>query len=160
MSCENKSVLTCKNCKHYEQCDKTITCIGQCNYCNDTNCENNKNYKEKNKMKTLQIPFYPDMEFKFHTDTYAQNGNTYIGLYCKEDGFVEPFCDLTVNLSVKLDATKAYIDINNCDMQLIRYLEENGFIEFAKDFRPSGYVTYPLYTLNLEKINEYTGDFN
>lgn len=56
MSCENKSVLTCKNCKHYEQCDKPITCIGQCNDCNDTNCENNKNYKEKNKMKTLQIP--------------------------------------------------------------------------------------------------------
>lgn len=38
-------------------------------------------------MKTFSIPFYKDMEFAFTTDTYAINGNTCIGIWCKEGDY-------------------------------------------------------------------------
>lgn len=101
------------------------------------------------------IPFYPNMTFAFRTDTYAENGNTYIGLLCEEDGFVEPYCSLTVNLSVPLDKDKAFIDVNNNESHLVRYLAENDFIEDTGYKAQSGYVLYPLYKLNLEKIKQY-----
>lgn len=50
-------------------------------------------------MKTFSIPFYKDMEFAFTTDTYAINGNTCIGIWCKEGDYIEPFANLTVNLA-------------------------------------------------------------
>ncbi len=41
------------NCKHYEYCDRANRCNGDCgHYDDDTDddtCENNPNYKEKNK---------------------------------------------------------------------------------------------------------------
>ncbi len=101
------------------------------------------------------IPFYPNMTFAFRTHTYAENKNTFIGLLCEEDGFVEPYCNLTVNLSVPLDKDKAFIDVNNIEARLIQYLSENDFISNTGYTKQSGYVLYPLYQLNLEKIKQH-----
>ena len=37
------------------------------------------------------------------------------------------------------------------------YLIDNGFIKYTGINCPSGYVMYPLFELNIEKINEYGG---
>ena len=47
--CEKNSKKTCMNCKHYEYCDRANRCNGDCGHCDDTTCENNPKYKEKNK---------------------------------------------------------------------------------------------------------------
>ena len=78
-------------------------------------------------MKTFKIPYYPDLDFYFNTNTYANNKNTYVGITCIENGLPEPFSDLTVNLCIKLENNQAFIDINNNENLLIRYLTENGF---------------------------------
>ena len=41
-------------------------------------------------MKTFKIPNYPNLEFTFNTNTYANNNNTYVGITCIEDGLPEP----------------------------------------------------------------------
>lgn len=33
-------------------------------------------------MKTFKIPNYPNLEFMFNTNTYANNKNTYVGITC------------------------------------------------------------------------------
>lgn len=106
-------------------------------------------------MKTFKTPIYKNLEFAFTTDTYAINGNICVGIWCKEGDCIEPFANLTVNLDLPLIKNTAFIDVNNLDARLICCLEENGFIKKLKVTRRSGYVTYPLYRLNLDKIGEY-----
>ena len=117
-------------------------------------------YLEKNKrrtktMKTFQTPTHKNLEFAFKTGSYSTTGNTYVGIYCKEKDFIEPYCNLTVNLDMQLGKAMAFIDVNNADHSLLRFLEEQNFITPTGATRPSGFVVYPLYRLNLEKIEEY-----
>lgn len=119
-------------------------------------------YLEKNKrrnktMKTFQTPTHKNLEFAFKTGSYSTTGNTYVGIRCKENDCIEPYCNLTVNLDMPLGKRHAFIDVNNADHSLLRFLEEQGFITSTGVTRPSGFVVYPLYRLNLEKIEEYTG---
>lgn len=108
-------------------------------------------------MKTFKIPNYPNLEFMFNTNTYANNHNTCVGITCIEDGIPEPYSNLTVNLNIKLGIKQAFIDINNNERTLINFLIDNGFITYTGIERPSGFVMYPLFNLNIEKINEYGG---
>lgn len=108
-------------------------------------------------MKTFKTPIHKNLEFAFTTDTYSTNGNTYVGILCKENNFIEPYCNLTVNLDMQLNEGLAFIDVNNADINLLLFLEEQGFISPTNVSKPSGYVNYPLYRLNLNKIEEYKG---
>ncbi len=106
-------------------------------------------------MKTLKIPFFENLEFAFTISTYLATGNTYVGVDCRENCFIEPYCNLTVNLDVRLEEALAFIEVNNADKKLLLFLEEQGFIAPTGATRSSGYVVYPLYRLNLDKIREY-----
>lgn len=106
-------------------------------------------------MKTLKTPIYNNLEFAFITSIYSVNGNTYVGIYCKENDCVEPYCNLTVNLDMPLGKGLAFIDVNNADRDLLLFLEEQGFISATGVTQSSGFVVYPLYRLNLDKIGEY-----
>ena len=105
--------------------------------------------------KTFKTPIYNNLEFAFTTSTYSTTGNTYVGIHCKENDCIEPYCNLTVNLDMQLGKVLAFIDVNNADRDLLLFLEEQGFISPTGVTRPSGFVVYPLYRLNLDKIGEY-----
>ena len=107
-------------------------------------------------MKTFRVPSHENMEFIFHIKTYTTTGNTYVGIDSKEDGFREPYANLTVNLDMILENNQAFIDTNNLDDEFIKYLKEQGFISNTGLKRQSGFVLYPLCTLNLDKIEEYS----
>ena len=106
-------------------------------------------------MKTFKTPIYKNLEFAFTTSAYSTTGNTYVGIHCKENDCIEPYCNLTVNLDMQLGKGLAFIDVNNADKRLLRFLEKQGFITPTGVTMPSGYVVYPLYRLNLDKIEEY-----
>ena len=106
-------------------------------------------------MKTLKTPIYENLEFAFTTSTYSTTGNTYVGIHCKENDCIEPYRNLTVNLDMQLGEGLAFIDVNNADKKLLLFLEEHGFITPTGVTKPSGFVVYPLYRLNLDKIGEY-----
>ncbi len=105
-------------------------------------------------MKTFRIPCAKGLEFTFTRNTYANN-NTYIGLVCRENGIIEPFDDLTVNLGMPLPKNLAYIHVNHFEQEFLDALEKQGFITPTEGREVSGFVTYPLYILHLEKMQEY-----
>ena len=106
-------------------------------------------------MKTFKTRIYKNLEFAFTTNTYSTTGNTYVGIHSKKNAYIEPFCNLTVNLDMQLGKGLAFIDVNNADRDLLLFLEKQGFITPTGVTMPSGYVVYPLYRLNLDKIEEY-----
>ena len=105
--------------------------------------------------KTFKTPIYKNLEFAFTTSTYSTTGNTYVGIHSKKNDYIEPYCNLTVNLDMQLGKGLAFIDVNNADRDLLLFLEEQGFIAPTGVTMPSGFVVYPLYRLNLNKIGEY-----
>ena len=85
--------------------------------------------------------------------TYAENGNLALKMrgFDKKYGLWEPFATLTVNLSKKLPANRAYVDTNNCPWAE-EFIEENGLGEFCGSFGFSGYCMYPLYEFDMEVL--------
>ena len=106
-------------------------------------------------MKTFKLPCAKGLEFAFTRNAYADNDNTYIGLISRENGIMEPFDDLTVNLGIPLPKNLAYIHVNHFKQEFLDALEKQGFITSTDGRAVSGYVTYPLYILHLEKMKEY-----
>lgn len=82
--------------------------------------------------------------------TYMDNNNTAI-ISETTDG--EPFGTLTVNLDEKLPKNMAYIDTNNMP-DVLDFLIKNDLAENTGEIRQSGFCTYPLVKLNLDKIPE------
>lgn len=88
-------------------------------------------------------------------NTYANNGNLYVGLdfYESEDGFWEPYSDVTVNI-VKLSYLESAIDINNNGANVVNFLVKNGFGELTEKVLPSGFCAFPVFKFNAEKLKE------
>ena len=53
-NCEKHSKKLCAQCRHYDYCDRASRCDGQCDCCDDSECENNSKYK-KTKVKTKKL---------------------------------------------------------------------------------------------------------
>jgi len=80
------------------------------------------------------------------------NGNLAIMMITHEEGYAEPWSTLTVNLMDGLAPDIAFVDINDNGDDILRWIEQNGFGEPTGRTRQSGYVTYPEYKFDLEKI--------
>ena len=65
-------------------------------------------------------------------NSYLNNGCLYIGLVSHEEGYPEPFGDLTINLDGKVPDYCAYVDLNNMP-ELERFIEKNELV-FIKNF--------------------------
>lgn len=86
---------------------------------------------------------------------YANNGRTYLGLYCKEEEYFEPWTDITVNLFGPItDESCAFVDTNNCP-DIVRFLEENKLAEPTGRVRQSGWCMYPEYRFNYEEVDKH-----
>ena len=53
-NCEKHSKKLCAQCRHYDYCARASRCDGQCDCCDDSECENNSKYK-KTKVKTKKL---------------------------------------------------------------------------------------------------------
>ena len=84
-------------------------------------------------------------------NTYADNSSLYVGMTTMEDGFPEPYGDVTVNLLAAVPPYCAFVDTNNMP-ELEDFLVKNGIAEFTGMMQPSGYCNYPLYLFDAEKM--------
>lgn len=89
-------------------------------------------------------------EINLMRSTYLDNGNTAIIAETKEG---EPFGVLTVNLDDELPRNMAYIDTNNMP-DALNFLIKNDLAEDTGKTGKSGFCTYPLVKLKLDKIPE------
>jgi len=88
----------------------------------------------------------------FQLANYAENGNLYVGLFTNEDGYAEPWQNLTVNLSVKCADDCAFIDTNNNGDEIITWLVSNNLGKPTGKNRASGWCVYPEFKFNMEEI--------
>lgn len=90
-------------------------------------------------------------------NNYLDNNNMFIHLMAREDGFDEPYGNVTVNLGIKVPDYCAYVDLNNMP-ELEGFIEENGLGEFTGIVQRSGFCEYPLYMFNVDKLRELCPD--
>lgn len=83
---------------------------------------------------------------------YSNNDNLAIQLFCKEEGYFEPYSTLTVNIHELEDKTEAYVDVNN-NPNILNWITANGIAIPTGETAISGYCEYPLYKFNLNKLN-------
>lgn len=99
-----------------------------------------------------------DAYFKKDTYCFKKQNRMYLGMLTIDPdfGFLEPFCDVTVNLPREMLTGKncAFVDTNNAPF-LPRFLVENGLAEPTGNFGFSGYCAYPEYRFNMEEINKH-----
>lgn len=85
------------------------------------------------------------------TGIYMFTGNTSLNATC-DNG--EPYGCLTVNLMDPLESPDlAFLNINLYGVDVEKFITENGLGKKVKGRdTKSGFLTYPLYRLNLDKI--------
>lgn len=105
----------------------------------------------------LHSQFGGEYEVSLEISRYLNNGCIYIGLVTNEEGFPEPYGDLTVNLEGRVPDYCGYVDINNMP-ELERFMEENDLGEFTGLTKRSGFCKYPLYLFNVDKLREMCPD--
>lgn len=92
----------------------------------------------------------------FEVRKYADNGNLYVGLITHEEGYPEPWQNLTVNLGVKCKENCAFIDTNNNGNEILYWLIENGLGNVTHNLQSSGFWIYPEFEFDMEMIEQYS----
>lgn len=83
--------------------------------------------------------------------TYVDSNSLYVGMTTADDGFPEPYGDVTVNLLVPVPSYCAFVDTNNMP-ELEEFLVKNKIAAFTGIEQRSGYCSYPLYLFDAEKM--------
>lgn len=94
----------------------------------------------------------------FHLANYAENGNLYVGMITNEEGWPEPWSNLTVNLSVPCKPNCAFIDTNNNGVEIINWLLENNLGNLTGREMPSGWCRYLEFEFNMEALMEHVAN--
>lgn len=97
-------------------------------------------------------------QITLETNTYAENGNLYVGLICWDDGFPLPWSNLTVNLGAKCKPNCSFIDTNNNGDGIISWLEANKLGKLTGRTKASGYCIYPEFEFDMDEVNKYLED--
>lgn len=90
----------------------------------------------------------------FELANYLENKNLYVGMLVHHN-CIEPWQNLTVNLSVKCKPNCAYIDTNNNGNEIIDWLEQNGLGFATGNLMPSGWCVYPEFQFNMEALMQH-----
>ena len=96
-----------------------------------------------------------DHPMTFQLDNYRENGNLYVGLITNEEGYPEPWQNLTVNLSVKCADDCAFIDTNNNGYEIITWLVSNKLGKPTGRVKASGWCEYPEFKFNVDELMKH-----
>ena len=107
-------------------------------------------------MATITYESYGEKyELSFRIDRYSNNDNLAILAMCKdEDGFVEPYGNLTVNIEKLNKDNWGCVDTNNW-RDAIDLIEQNKLGTPTGMVLQSGYCTYPVYEFDMNELKKY-----
>ena len=114
-------------------------------------------------MLTMKIPYdeTENLEVFPVVEEYSFNGRKAITLmYINKDlpdcPYIEPWCDITVNLPYApiTDENCGYLDTNDSPY-IVDFLLENNLGELTGRTAASGFCTYPEFRFNMERIKEF-----
>ena len=83
-----------------------------------------------------------ETQVTFDIQQYMNNRAMFIGLMCNEDGYEEPFGDVTVNLSVAAPNYCGYLNVNDMP-DIEKFITDNDLGEFTGFTQRSGFCEYP-----------------
>lgn len=83
---------------------------------------------------------------------YIDNDNLAIDMMSDEDGYIEPYAHLTVNIDDFDDDYTACIDTNNLGEDIIDWLEENEIAIPLGYSLQSGFCSYPVVAFSAEFV--------
>lgn len=92
---------------------------------------------------------FTKVEIRFN---HYNNGNLSCLLWDIDNN--EPYCVATKNLHMLNSKKKAYVDLNNCGLSMIYFLEENEIAKPLGSAISEGYCVYPLYEFDLKMNNK------
>lgn len=86
---------------------------------------------------------------------YRDYNNLYVGLeeYDDEFDFWSPYCDVTVNIR-SLPFLESAINIEFGGQEKIEFLVQNGFGELTNKELRSGFLEFPIFRFNADKLKE------
>ena len=96
-----------------------------------------------------------DHKMTFHVGRYQQNGNLYIELLSHDDGYAEPWQNLTVNTKFKCLENCAFIDTNNNGTEIIGWLIDNNLGYLTGCMTGGDFCIYPEFEFNMETLMQY-----
>lgn len=101
-------------------------------------------------VKTELAIYGENVTLKFEKAKYVTNGSDAVGVVCWDDecNAWVPYCMLTVNLQTEIPSGHAFIDSNNCPMEIIDYLVSNGYIQDTFNVVPQGFCVYFMYNIS------------
>ena len=104
--------------------------------------------------------FGDDNKVALVLNMYRDNNNLYVGFeeYDEEFDFWSPFCDVTVNIR-SLPYLESAINIELGGQEKIDFLTQNGFGELTDKKLRSGFLEFPVFRFNAEKLKELDPDF-
>lgn len=95
-------------------------------------------------------------EVELMISAYTMNDNLYVGLKGIEpDGSTHRYADLTVNIpsAPPLEPFQAAIDVEHLgQLDAMNFLSESGLANRTGKYLPSGYMVFPVYEFNAEKL--------
>lgn len=94
-----------------------------------------------------------DTEVELDIQTYLNNGRIFIGLINNEEGYPEPFGDVTVNINEFTPDYCGYLNTNDLP-DVEKFITENDLGEFTGLVGRDGFGEYPLYLFNVDKLRE------
>ena len=106
-------------------------------------------------MKTLTLNKWgSEYPITFAVAQYT-NGNLRVDMLSHEEGYPMPWQNLTVNLCVKCEANRAFIDVNNNGIDIINWLLDNKLGRVLAREKVSGFCVYPEFEFDMQRLMEY-----
>ena len=96
-----------------------------------------------------------DHKMSFELATYAENDNLYVGMITHNEGYPEPWGDLTVCLDTDCKPNCAFIDTNNNGNEIINWLIENKLGKLTGRMKMSGWCLYPEFEFNMDELMKH-----
>ena len=84
-----------------------------------------------------------------------RDGNLAIQMVCWDSFDPEPWGTLTVNLDGRRDKDCAFVDVNNLGPHVLKWIQENALGYPTGNVQLSGFVQYPEYHFNEERLQAY-----
>lgn len=105
----------------------------------------------------LQTQYGNPVQVSLTVNRYVNNNSLYVGMTTMEDGWKEPYGNITVNLPSSVPPYCAFVDTNNMP-ELEDFLVQNGIAEFTGLEQQSGFVNFPLYLFHADRLRELCPD--
>ena len=104
----------------------------------------------------LKLPHYgKKVPLELQVRSYYSGGNLALRLVAWSGEYPEPWGELTTKLGYSVEKDCAFVDVNDMGESILPWIEKNGLGTPTGRTQRSGFVTYPEYRFNAERLRAW-----